>query len=342
MSNLELEALTSVTRKMLEKEWKIKPRREYAHCFETSLNAPGWSISLLNVSGIERETKKSVSTLLELLDSENDAPGWPKSGYKAHADAPEEQIERATTSSTDHSRRGPKMDSSLLESALRSGCNAAIEREPDITKWDIVMGDGDCGEAVVGMCQVCVVLYAKEKNNHADIDLQAVLRTLNDKELMNQGHLFHILDEISEAIEAIGGTLGAIISIIVASFTTHLREAYSQEPETFSLNASTAGVASGGALRNLMSYTPAQKGGRTVMDTLIPFCETLESTSDIAKAVKAAEQGAHSTSGMKAKFGRATYVGESAVSQDDDNDAPPDPGAMAAAFFLRGLLDGMN
>lgn len=87
-----------------------------------------------------------------------------------------------------------------------------------------------------------------------------------------------------------------------------------------------------------MGYTPAQKGGRTVMDTLIPFCETLESGSDLAKAVEAAEHGAQSTSGMKAKFGRATYVGEGAKIED----APPDPGAMAAAFFLRGLLDGMK
>lgn len=156
MSNLELEALTSVARKMLGKDWKITPQRVYAHCFETSLNAPGWSISLLNVSGIERDTKTPIPTLLELLDSENDAPGWPKNGYRpSSVDALKESVQKPTASSTDPSRRGPKIDSALLESALRSGCNAAIKREPDITKWDIVMGDGDCGEAVVGMCQVC-------------------------------------------------------------------------------------------------------------------------------------------------------------------------------------------
>lgn len=164
------------------------------------------------------------------------------------------------------------------------------------------------------------------------------MKTLDNNDLLSQGFLFTILDDISEAIEAIGGTLGAIISIIVASFTTHLRQTYAQEQDKFSLNASTSGHASGAALRILMGYTPAQKGGRTVMDTLIPFCETMESTTDFAKAVDAAEQGAQSTSEMKAKFGRATYVGESAQSHD----APPDPGAMAAAFFLRGMLDGMK
>lgn len=164
------------------------------------------------------------------------------------------------------------------------------------------------------------------------------MKKLDDKDLLSQGYLFPILDEVSEAIEAIGGTLGAIISIILASFTTHLRQGYAQDPDNFSLNASSAGHAAGGALKNLMGYTPARQGGRTVMDTLIPFCETLERGKDFVKAVEAAEQGAESTSGMKAKFGRATYVGESAQSQDN----PPDPGAMAAAFFLRGLLDGMK
>lgn len=152
MSNLELEALTSISVKMLDRDWRIKPKRIYAHCFETSLNAPGWSISLLNVSGIERDTKTSVFTLLHLLDAENDAPGWPKNGYRPFAvDTKKEQAKKTTAISANPSRLGPKVDATLLESALRSGCNAAIQREPDITKWDIVMGDGDCGEAVIGM-----------------------------------------------------------------------------------------------------------------------------------------------------------------------------------------------
>lgn len=155
MSNLELEALTNVARKMLAKDWKIIPQRIYAHCFETSLNAPGWSISLLNVSGIERDTKTPVPTILELLDTENDAPGWPKNGYRPlTSESVKAQTQKSAASSSDPARRGPKVDTAVLESALRSACDAAIKREPDITKWDIVMGDGDCGEAVVGMCQV--------------------------------------------------------------------------------------------------------------------------------------------------------------------------------------------
>lgn len=289
MSNFELEALTSVTRKVLEKEWKITPARIYAQCFETSLNAPGWSISLLNVSGIERDTKTTTTTLLHLLDADTTAPSWPKNGYKYAAPVQEKAKIAQEVAAEDLSQKGPKVDPSLLENALRSACKAAIAAEPDITKWDIQMGDGDCGEAVVGMCQ-------------------GVLKKL-DAGLSKQGSFFHILDEVGEAVEEIGGTLGAIVAIIVASCTTSLRQAYSSagSGSGFEMNAKTAGQAAGAALKNLMSYTGARQGGRTVMDTFIPFCETLEKESDFAKAVEAAEKGAQSTKGMGAKFGRGMY-----------------------------------
>lgn len=284
MSNFELEALTSVTRKVLEKDWKITPARIYAQTFESSLNAPGWSISLLNVTGIERDTNTTSNTLLYLLDMDTQAPAWPKNGYRYVAKVQEKaKIAEAAAAETD-AKKGPTIDAALVDSALRNACNAAIKAEPDITKWDIQMGDGDCGEAVVGMCQ-------------------GVLQKL-DAGLTKEGSIFHVLDEVGEAVEEIGGTLGAIISIILASFTTSLRQQFSRNESSFSLDSKSAGQAAGSALKNLLNYTSAREGGRTVMDTLIPFCESLDQDHDLAKAVDAAETGAKSTSGMKASFGR--------------------------------------
>ena len=48
------------------------------------------------------------------------------------------------------------------------------------------------------------------------------------------------------------------------------------------------------------------------MDTLIPFSETFEKSGDFSKAVDAADEGAKSTSGMKASFGR----GECPIQED--------------------------
>ncbi|KAK3672509.1 hypothetical protein LTR78_007559 [Recurvomyces mirabilis] len=320
MSDFEAEALTTVSRKVLEKEWKIKPSRIYQQRFETSLNAPGWSISLLNISGIERQTNTSLYTILYLLDSDTKAPAWPKNGYK-DIRIPKTQATVNDDGSLDKAtEKGPQVDPTKIEPGLRDACDAAIKAEPDLTKWDVQMGDGDCGEAVEGMCK-------------------GILKKL-DSGLTKDGSLFHILDEVESAVEEIGGTLGAIISIILASYTSNLRLAFAKDEKAFKMDIQSASQAAGQALKNLMGYTSARQGGRTVMDALIPFCETLEKDADFSKAVKAAEQGAKGTSGMKAKFGRATYVGEKSAEANED--APPDPGAMAAAIFLRGLLQGMQ
>lgn len=287
MSNFELEALTTVTRKVLAQDWKIVPARLYVSTFETSLNAPGWSISLLNVSGIERDTKTSVDTVLHLLDMETRAPAWPKNGYRDIVKVEDKAKVAEVAAEEGQAQKGPTVDPKLLEQSLRTACDAAIKAEPDLTKWDIQMGDGDCGEAVVGMCQ-------------------GVLSKL-DAGLAKQGTLFYILDQIGEAVEEIGGTLGAIISIILASFTSSLRQAYAKDESSFTMDTESAGQAAGAALRNLQSYTSARQGGRTVMDALIPFCESLETDADFQKAVQAAEVGADNTAGMKAKFGRGEF-----------------------------------
>ena len=76
------------------------------------------------------------------------------------------------------------------------------------------------------------------------------------------------------------------------------------------------------------------------MDALIPFVEALDEKKDLAAAVKAAVEGARSTEGMGAKFGRASYLGED--KKVGDGTTPMDPGAWAAAVFLRGLEEGFK
>lgn len=37
------------------------------------------------------------------------------------------------------------MDPTLAKKALQSGLNRLIAAEPDVTKYDTIVGDGDCG-----------------------------------------------------------------------------------------------------------------------------------------------------------------------------------------------------
>ncbi|GAB7338906.1 hypothetical protein MBLNU457_5587t1 [Dothideomycetes sp. NU457] len=318
MSNLELEALTTITMRVLSKEWNITPKRNFVSCFETSLNAPGWSISLLNLSGISQETSIAVDELYALLDLETTAPAWPRNGYARTAAATDTTSTKSKASAA-ASVPGPTVSPATLDKAIRTACKAVIAAEPDITKWDIQTGDGDCGEAVEAICQ-------------------GILKNLDDGLCeTHNGALFPILDQIGEAVEDVGGTLGAIIAIFLASFLSSLRAEF--QKSKFEMSTDAAAAAASEALGNLKTYTGARVGGRTVMDTLIPFVEALETSKDFGKAAKAAEDGARSTEGMSAKFGRASYMGEG---KGEAKAIPMDPGAWAAAVFIKGLAEGLG
>lgn len=322
LSVFELEALADVTLRLLEKDYKIRPVRNFVGAFETSLNGPGFSISLANLSGVARSINSTVDEVLRLLDAPTAAPGWPKNGYATRSPTNGVHTNGYTnghtnedaTSHTATPQAGPEVQPAALDKVLRKACNAAILAEPDITKYDIVMGDGDCGEAVEGACR-------------------AILAQLDSKIITRSSSFLQQMDATVDTVEEIGGSLFAIIAILLTAFTNAVREQGSSGPLTIDNVAKAVGP----AIEGLKKYTSARVGGRTVMDTLIPFCKTLERTSDLEQAVQAAEKGANDTAGMAAKFGRATYV-----SSKEDHQTPPDPGAYALAIFLRSLADGVK
>jgi dihydroxyacetone kinase len=307
----------------IEKDWELEPARSYVGCFETSLNGPGFSISVGNITGVSRSTGHSVSKLFELLDSPTNAPAWPKNGY-APVQAPTEtanisKIDSKEVASSSASSRGPEFNPNTFVKALRTACTRANEAEPQITKYDLLMGDGDCGEAVSSACT-------------------AILSKLDSGAVTQGGSVFHALDEVGACLEDIGGSLGAILSILVTAFNNSLRDWYKTH-SNHSLSVQAFGQSLPPAMENLMNYTGARVGDRTVMDVLIPFSERLSQTSDLKDAVHAAENAAQKTSSMEPKFGRASYVGDRREKMET---LPPDPGAYAVSVFLKGLLEGFQ
>lgn len=70
------------------------------------------------------------------------------------------------------------------------------------------------------------------------------------------------------------------------------------------------------------------------MDVLIPFSTTFsDPTKGFAEAVEVAREAAEGTRGLKARFGRASYVG---VEEGEGQDVP-DPGAWAFMEIVRGV-----
>ncbi|KAF2087785.1 dihydroxyacetone kinase-like protein [Saccharata proteae CBS 121410] len=319
LSNLEMEAMTNITLQQLTRDWNIRPCRIYSGMFETSLNAPGFMVTLGNLSNIAKSLGRPVSDIVGLLDAPTNAMAWPKNAYENVQQSsrdtsmrPESVQEKTSGISSD--KQGPPVSENLIR-GLRQACKDAIAAEPDITKYDIQMGDGDCGEAVEGVCRA--LLAKLDSGSH------------------QRGSLFDTLDSIGDTVEDMGGSLGAIISILLTAFCGKLRQV-SKSSNTFP-DVVAVGHAAGDALENLKQYTGARVGDRTAMDALIPFCETLAATSSLDHAMSKAEHGASATANMKPKFGRATYVGDKV----DEESMPPDPGAWAVVAFLRGLVQGL-
>lgn len=142
VSVLELGGITTEVVAQLEKTYNIKPVRVLAGTFMTSLNGLGFSISLLNVVN----TNIGGPSMIQLLDEPCEAVGWAAPIRKETWEAKSEQTRKnSTTVEEDITPSGLKVDADVTKSALKSALERVILAEPDVTRYDTVVGDGDCG-----------------------------------------------------------------------------------------------------------------------------------------------------------------------------------------------------
>jgi dihydroxyacetone kinase len=318
LSGLEFEALVNLTLVVLKRDYSIVPSRIYAGILETSLNGQGFSITLGNMTGMAKSMDVSVDEIIELLDAPTNAPAWPKNNY-VPVDISKETQELskeawASDSASSAAHPGPATPSSLIP-GLKNACKAALAAEPTITQYDLQMGDGDCGEAVAQLCKFIL-------NNISSVE-------------SSPPPLIKLLESIAENVEDVGGSLGAILSILVTAFTNALAAATRDVGKE--LDEEIVADAAAQALENLKRYTAAREGDRTVMDVLIPFIREFKETRRFGNSVKVAVEKADQTKLMKPKFGRATYVGDG---MGEERSRIPDPGAYAAGVWLKGLVEG--
>lgn len=158
------------------------------------------------------------------------------------------------------------VDPALLTAVLRRGCDAAIAAEPKLTEWDMVMGDGDCGEAVKGVSEAIIALLDGPHSIAAD------------------GSIFTALFVILQAVDDMGGTLGAILGILLSAFTSELQKSPSRDGLSLGLYSTALAAAA----ESLKQYTAAREGDRTVMDVLLPFAKAFASSNDFSSAVNVA------------------------------------------------------
>ncbi|KAK3390810.1 dihydroxyacetone kinase [Podospora didyma] len=316
MSNLEMGGLVDELLQQLLAEWKIEPSRVYAGCLETSLNAPAFSVSVINITGVAASSQYSVEQIKAFLDLRTDTAWEAVAGAQTQRRPRADQLVPPPTEvkKVIDDARDLKVDPVLLEKMLRSACQEVITAEPDLTRWDTVMGDGDCGLTL-------------------ETGAKALLEAVDLKKIAAKGSVVEVLNELEEIVEGrMGGTLGGILGIFFVSLRTSVQEntalAQTEGP------AAVWGKALSAAVTHLRHYTPAKVGDRTVMDTLIPFAEAMKSGLSFEKGLAAAVSGSEGTKTLKPRLGRATYVG---VGADSSKELPPDPGAWGAMVAIRGL-----
>ncbi|KAH0367286.1 dihydroxyacetone kinase, partial [Aureobasidium melanogenum] len=310
VSVLEMGGIATEVLDQLKKYYNIRPVRVLVGTFMTSLNGIGFSISLLKLqdTGLDK-------SMLELLDAPSEVTGWATPINTATWENKSSAADRRKTAMADGQQETSSnltIDTAEAKKVLKSGLERVIAAEPDVTHYDTIVGDGDCG---IGL------------KRGAD----SVLQLISSDVETTDAAIF--LGRIISVIEtSMDGTSGAIYAIFLNALAAGLR---AQSPDSGKKEVTTEvwAKAAKQALEGLGKYTPARPGDRTLVDALEPFIEQLAATNDLKKAAQAAKQGSDATKGMKASLGRSVYVGNEGFKE------VPDPGAYGLSEFLAGLAE---
>ncbi|KAI9816780.1 MAG: hypothetical protein M1827_001425 [Pycnora praestabilis] len=310
VSVLELGGITAEVSGQLEKTYGIKPLRVLSGTYMTSLNGLGFSVTLLRIADTGLGPGKSM---LDLLHAPAEATGWQPAVDSKMWEEQSHAPEGAIGSEEDEVKPSNLiLDLKEAKDALTLGLGRLISAEPDVTNYDTIVGDGDCG---IGLKR----------------GAEAVLKLLEEAKLSNDAVV--LVTKIAQAVEnSMDGTSGALYAIFLNALAHGLRteSASSEAHMTPQIWAKALQM----SLTSLGKYTPAQPGDRTLMDALYPFVEVLGRTGDKKRAAQAAKEGAEGTKGMKASLGRTVYIG------GDGWKGVPDPGAYGLQELLEGICEG--
>ncbi|KAL8657607.1 MAG: hypothetical protein Q9226_001750 [Calogaya cf. arnoldii] len=310
-SNLELSGAVTEIVSQLDRDYGLHPKRVLSGTFFGSLNGPGFIISVLRLAETGLDTGKSI---LELLDAPAEATGWSASVKAETWKRKYEQVDATDEEEKNDIRSSNlKVDPSKLRSSLQSALDKLISCEAEVSRYDSIVGDGDCG---VGLKRGAegIKQYLEEEDTPADA--------------------LSFLTKIAGIVEAtMDGTSGALYAIFLNALAANVRKQDSEN--TTDVTPWMWAQALSESLKALGVYTPAQPGDRTLMDALVPFVETLKATGNTKQAAEAAKRGAENTKGMTPSLGRSVYVGGKGHTE------VPDPGAYGLSQFLTGLAEAL-
>ena len=265
----------------------------------TSLDMAGCSLSVMWLD----------PTLEELWSSPADTASFRR-GNVAPSKAPHKRIEATvgTTSTepilaSEHSHRAAV----VAREALIAMEKVLVTNEDHLGKLDAIAGDGDHG---VGMVRGIHAAVAEAK--------------------ANTGGVGHVMVAAGNAFgDRAGGTSGILWGIFISAIGNALGN-------TEKVDAEKLYGALELATETLVNKSKAKLGDKTMLDTLLPFIDSLDEElgngKNMAEAWKhaseIAQKCADATAALSPKIGRARPLAERSV-------GTPDPGAISMALIIK-------
>ncbi|MBM9467229.1 dihydroxyacetone kinase subunit DhaL [Nakamurella leprariae] len=215
-----------------------------------------------------------------------------------------------TTGTAGHETVGRGCTAESVVDALRGAADAVIADKARLTALDREIGDGDHGENLArGFTAVLAKLDSQSFATPAAV-LKLVATTL---------------------ISTVGGASGPLFG------TAFLRASTALGDHT-ELTGAAVAAALAAARDGVVARGKAEPGDKTMVDALFAAVGAAQHADReggtarqvLTAAADAAEKGAEATVPLRARKGRASYLGERSIGH-------PDPGAVSIALLLRTL-----
>lgn len=309
-SNFELSLLTRSLVTLLE-EAGCKATRVLVGSFMTSFDMQGASVSVMPLTG---DISKDV---LSYIDENTNAPAWLAADIWIDGDcrpsASEiEEVIPAKATSSDDAAKLPlviiKDYTTVARTALAQCAQALSDAEPTLTKYDTIVGDGDCG---ITMQRGAKEVLARLESNTLRVD--------------NPVNTF---SDLADAVSAsMGGSSGILLELMFRKVSTSLQ---SVSGEGIAFKDMTSAFRSG--CDAVSFYGGAQEGSRTMLDSMFPASAAMVAGGTLQDAAIAAQKGVDATAAMGiAEAGRSNYLSADVLT------GTPDPGAVAVSIVLEAL-----
>ena len=198
----------------------------------------------------------------------------------------------------------------MLKEAVRLVANAVIAEKNHLTMLDTKIGDGDHG---LNMARgATAVLEIIDELDDKDLNVSVLCNAVGQAIIMN-----------------VGGAAGPL-------YGTGFVEGSKVLDKDSNLDAETLAKFFDAAIAGIQRRGHAKKGDKTMLDTLIPIYESIQSSKDEDKsidevlddALTAAREGVEFTKTIAAKRGRASYIGDRSIGFED-------PGAVSSLIIFR-------